>query len=347
MASVVLAEVITQVLLAIRLAGCRSPLPATGFQILKSAPPWLSGLGWQLRLRQFSNPLGKPAVPKVPGVCRRSLRTPHAPKGSRRPASGCPWGDGLSEECCGHSAWLLVLLREERRGLVWFGFGNLCSPNLLASGGSLQELSGQLNFWGILEGLARIPCTLALPSYTCFAVKTSILILPLSPKAKYYCSSSKGSLEKAWPPQTPPPTPTDGMRDSAVGKSWPPSLGYCRLPSWSRGQPAASESSQPEQGRVCADTLVQGARVAHKPGVRLRESPGARCVSGTSRHFSRNPSDVSSARKRQSGWRAVEEFCAEDSRVRGPESLAWVRGRGLRRRAFSRRGYLPVRGKRI
>lgn len=99
------------------------------------APPWLSRLGGQHRLRQFSNPLGKPAVPKVPGVCRRSMRTPHAPKGSRRPASVCPWGDGLSEECCGHSAWLLVLLREERRGLVWFGFGNLCSQNLLASGG--------------------------------------------------------------------------------------------------------------------------------------------------------------------------------------------------------------------
>lgn len=30
------------------------------------APPRLSGLGWQHRLRQFSNPLGEPAVPARP-----------------------------------------------------------------------------------------------------------------------------------------------------------------------------------------------------------------------------------------------------------------------------------------
>lgn len=62
--------------------------------------------------------------------------------------------------------------------------------------------------------------------------------------------------------RSPSPGPA-GMRDFAVGKSWPPSLGYCCLPSWSRGQPAASESSQPAQGCLCADTLVQGTRVAH------------------------------------------------------------------------------------
>lgn len=33
---------------------------------LVEAPPRLSGLGWQHRLRQFSNPLGEPAVPTRP-----------------------------------------------------------------------------------------------------------------------------------------------------------------------------------------------------------------------------------------------------------------------------------------